>query len=71
MEENNRAVTGASGTPGETPPTGDEQVDEALTALQRLDELPVHDHPELFDAVHRVLQDRLAADDQTASSQDG
>jgi hypothetical protein len=41
------------------PVTGDAEVDDALRALDALDDLPVHDHAEIVDTVHRALQDRL------------
>jgi hypothetical protein len=40
------------------------QVNEALVRLERLDELPVGEHVEVFDAVHRSLQDALATLDE-------
>ena len=40
--------------------TGDPAVDEALTRLEGLAELPVREHVAVFDAVHGALQDRLA-----------
>jgi len=39
-------------------------VDAALKALDSLDELPVNDHVEVFDKVHRALQDALATLDE-------
>jgi hypothetical protein len=42
----------------------DEAVDTALGLLDGLDELPVGDHVEVFDAVHRALQDALATLDE-------
>jgi hypothetical protein len=42
----------------------DSPVEAALTALDTLDELPVVDHVEVFDAVHRALQDALATLDE-------
>jgi hypothetical protein len=45
---------------GPTGPTGDAAVDEALTRLADLDDLPVRQHVAVFDAVHAALQDRLA-----------
>ena len=41
-------------------PTGDAAVDEALTRLAELEDLPVRDQVAVFDAVHAALQDRLA-----------
>jgi hypothetical protein len=42
----------------------EEQVASALELLDGLDELTVHEHVEVFDAVHRSLQDALAALDE-------
>jgi hypothetical protein len=42
----------------------EQQVAAALELLDGLDELPVNDHVEVFDAVHRSLQDALAALDE-------
>ena len=39
-------------------------VEAALALLDGLDERPVSDHVEVFDAVHRSLQDALAALDE-------
>ena len=41
------------------PPTGDRVVDDAVDLLRDLPELPVEEHPAVFEAVHRALQDRL------------
>jgi len=41
-------------------PTGDPHVDEALTRLDGLADLPLREHVAAFDAVHGALQDRLA-----------
>ena len=49
------------------PPSGSApvpQVTEALRALQDLHERPVHEHVELFDGLHRTLQDALATLDE-------
>ena len=40
------------------------QVAEALRALDGLGERPVGEHVELFDGLHRTLQDALAALDE-------
>jgi hypothetical protein len=42
----------------------DSPVEQALTVLDALDELPVAEHVEVFDAVHRALQDALATLDE-------
>ena len=39
-------------------------VDAALSRLQALDDLAVPDHVEVFDTVHRALQDALATLDE-------
>jgi len=41
-------------------PTGVAAVDEALTPLVELDELPTGEHVAHYEAVHRRLQDALA-----------
>jgi hypothetical protein len=40
--------------------TGDVPVDEALRALQGLQQRDLREHVAAFDAVHRALSDRLA-----------
>lgn len=50
-----------SGTDGET--TGDERVDAALAGLGDLQEAPLARHPEIFQDVHRRLQDTLTGID--------
>ncbi len=40
------------------------QVEEAVRALDGLAERPVHEHVELFDGLHRTLQDALATLDE-------
>ncbi|HTL24771.1 MAG TPA: hypothetical protein VL281_12145 [Mycobacteriales bacterium] len=42
----------------------EEAVAEALALLDGLEERPVAEHVEVFDAVHRSLQDALAALDE-------
>jgi hypothetical protein len=42
------------------PPTGDDAVDAALTALDGLEDSPVREHVAVFDAIHGALADRLA-----------
>lgn len=39
-------------------------VEQALAALETLQERPVSEHVEVFDAVHRALQDALATLDE-------
>ena len=41
-----------------------EQVDQALALLDGLDDRPVAEHVEVFDQVHRSLQDALATLDE-------
>jgi hypothetical protein len=41
-----------------------DQVDRALELLDGLDDRPVSDHVEVFDQVHRSLQDALATLDE-------
>ena len=51
--------------PGPPPSAaGAPQVAEALQALDGLAERPVHEHVELFDGLHRTLQDALATLDE-------
>lgn len=45
-------------------PTGDKRVDEALTRLGGLGQVPVSGHVEIFSDVHQRLQDVLASIDQ-------
>ncbi|MBX9245287.1 hypothetical protein ICW40_10775 [Actinotalea ferrariae] len=45
-------------THGDT--TGDDAVDQAMTALAGLDDRPVREHVAVFEAVHGALADRLA-----------
>ena len=40
------------------------QVEQALSRLGGLAELPVADHVEAFDGIHRLLQDALASLDE-------
>lgn len=40
--------------------TGDDAVDQALTALDGLTDRPVREHVAVFEAVHGALADRLA-----------
>jgi len=48
----------------ESPPsTGDERVDEAVSALAGLEDRPVAEHVGVFGEVHRLLQDTLASVD--------
>lgn len=55
------------------PLSGNSRIDDALARLERLDELPVEAHPEVFDEIHTGLRDALAhagrdEDPPTASS---
>lgn len=42
----------------------DQRVEDALALLDQLDEKPVAEHVEVFDALHRSLQDALATLDE-------
>jgi hypothetical protein len=42
----------------------DQRVEDALALLDQLDELPVGEHVEVFDVLHRSLQDALATLDE-------
>ena len=42
----------------------DQRVEDAVALLEQLDERPVAEHVEVFDAVHRSLQDALATLDE-------
>lgn len=42
----------------------DPQVEQALTLLEQLEDKPVSEHVEVFDALHRSLQDALATLDE-------
>jgi len=44
--------------------TGDDRVDAALQRLDTVDDLPVSEHVAQYDALHRTLQDALAAIDE-------
>lgn len=54
-----------AGTPGlpdpagQQPGTGDARVDEAVSALAGLAELPVAEHPAIFEHVHQRLTEAL------------
>ncbi len=50
--------------PGPLPAQPAPDVAEALRALDGLAERPVHEHVELFDGLHRTLQDALATLDE-------
>jgi hypothetical protein len=50
-------------------PTGDERVDTALARLDELTAAPVADHVEVFEDVHRRLQDVLASVDHEERSE--
>ncbi|MGI8336913.1 hypothetical protein ACRYCC_43820 [Actinomadura scrupuli] len=57
---------GAPAGPPPPEPTGDERVDEAVARLAELGGAPVSRHVEIFEDVHRRLQDVLAAIDEDA-----
>jgi hypothetical protein len=43
-------------------PTGEPAADEALEQLRRLDDAPVAEHAEIYDAVHRKLTEAMSND---------
>jgi hypothetical protein len=45
----------------ERPSTGHPRIDEALSRLDGLDDLEITQHPDEFDAIHRVLRESLAS----------
>jgi hypothetical protein len=51
---------GHSSDSSETPSGGSAAVDRALERLTELDERPLSEHADVFDAVHRELQDALS-----------
>lgn len=54
--------------------TGDERVDEATARLDRLDERDLHEHPDVYDAIHGDLADVLgdgSGDGSSDGSADG
>jgi hypothetical protein len=59
---------GAPAGPPPVEPTGDERVDEAVARLGELGGAPVSRHVEIFEDVHRRLQDVLAAIDEDAAA---
>ena len=48
----------------ELPETGDAGVDSALAPLARLADLPATEHADVYDEVHRGLQEALSGLDQ-------
>ena len=46
--------------------TGHPQVDDVLASLESLEQLPVEQHVELFEAAHVALRNALSGADQTA-----
>lgn len=48
-------------TESQAAPSDSSPIDEALVGLGSLPELPVADHPAVFEAIHRVLRDQLAS----------
>jgi len=46
--------------PFEIAETGDPRVDEAISGLAELSDLPTNEHVGVYDQVHRRLQDALA-----------
>jgi hypothetical protein len=60
----------AAGAPG-TPATGDDRVDEAVARLADLTELPVAEHPAVFEYVHERLTAALGDLDVRGSARPG
>ncbi len=52
-------ATGEAPETGEPPATGEPRVDAALSPLGELDELPVSEHPGVFDRIHEQLVEVL------------
>ena len=74
LAESGLAGTGPAGSEqraGGFPDTGEPRVDAALQLLDRLPELPVADHPELFERVHAQLTDVLGELDSGAGGAAG
>lgn len=40
--------------------TGNGRIDDAIARLERIEELPVDSHPEIYDEIHTGLRDALA-----------
>lgn len=40
--------------------TGNARINEAIANLDQLDELPIEEHPAIFDEIHAGLRDALA-----------
>ena len=51
-------------TPAAPAASGDPRVDAAVEPLESLDEVPVHDHPTVFEDVHQNLRDILAREQE-------
>lgn len=60
MTEENQPLTQLSLIKPEIEDTGDAAVDAAMQRLADVNDLPVTDHLEVFDDVHRRLQDVLS-----------
>ncbi|HUY46849.1 MAG TPA: hypothetical protein VMV92_14115 [Streptosporangiaceae bacterium] len=58
MTQNDPGVPGAASPPG-TVTTGDTRVDDALHKLADLAELPLHEHPAVFEHIHGALTGAL------------
>jgi hypothetical protein len=54
-----RPSTGERRSPGERPATGEPRVDAALGRLGELDELPVTEHPQVYERIHTQLVEVL------------
>ena len=58
MTQRDPAAPGEAGSAGAVT-TGDTRVDEALRTLDDLAELPLHEHPALFEHIHAALAGAL------------
>jgi len=58
------SVPSPATVPARSGGTGDDRVDAALRRLDTIGDLPVSEHVTQYDAVHRTLQDALAAIDE-------
>jgi hypothetical protein len=54
----------------ERPSTGHPRIDEVLSRLDGLDDLEITQHPDEFDAIHRVLRESLASAGRDGDSLD-
>jgi hypothetical protein len=62
------SIPGPTAVPGPrpgTPPVEQLPLDEARSRLAALDEMPLHEHPEQFSAIDRLLRSALDGTDAT------